>query len=120
MRQIAVEPDRGPMAVPANGPMRRAALIDHAAEASALMKAMGHEGRIAILCHLSAGECSVTELERLLGLRQAAVSQQLARLRADGLVACRRDGKARFYAIADPRVAEILTLMTYLFGAQSR
>ena len=90
-------------------------MIARAADAAAFMKALAHEGRMMILCHLSAGEKTVTELENLLGQRQAAVSQQLARLRAEGLVSCRRDGKARLYSVADPRAAELVGLMYRLF-----
>lgn len=88
-----------------------------ATEAAGFLKALAHEGRMMILCHLSAGEKTVTELEHLLGQRQAAVSQQLARLRAEGLVTCRRDGKARLYSVADPRAAEVVGLMYRLFCA---
>ena len=86
-----------------------------AAEASALMKALAHEGRMMILCHLSEGEKTVSQLEQLLGQRQAAVSQQLARLRAENLVASRRDGKARLYSVSDPRTAEVVALLYRLF-----
>ena len=67
-------------------------MTDRATAAAAFLKALAHEGRLMILCHLSSGEKSVTELERLLDSRQAAVSQQLARLRLEGLVAARREG----------------------------
>lgn len=96
-------------------PLPPEVMIERAAEAAAFMKALAHEGRMMILCHLSAGEKTVTELENLLGQRQAAVSQQLARLRAEGLVSCRRDGKARLYSVADPRAAELVGLMYKLF-----
>nr|WP_241963448.1 metalloregulator ArsR/SmtB family transcription factor [Paracoccus suum] len=86
-----------------------------AAEAAGLLKALAHEGRMMILCHLSEGEKSVNQLEHLLNERQAAVSQQLARLRAEGIVSCRRDGKARVYSVADPRAAQIIALMCELF-----
>lgn len=99
-----------------------AVAIDHAAvlsrqagSAAALLKALSHQGRLMILCHLSNGEKSVTELEDLLGARQAAVSQQLARLRQDGLVTTRRDGKAMFYCIADPRAARLLDVVYDIF-----
>lgn len=91
-----------------------------AAEAALFLKALGHEGRLMILCHLSGGERSVTELEALLGARQAAVSQQLARLRTEGLVAARRDGKVIHYSIRDPKAAAIMALVYDLFcGPQS-
>lgn len=92
-------------------------MTQRVSEASALMKALAHEGRLMILCHLSAGEKTVGELERLLDQRQAAVSQQLARLRAEGLVQSRRDGKARLYSVSDPRAAEVVGLMYKLFCA---
>ncbi|HPE25221.1 ArsR/SmtB family transcription factor [Albidovulum sp.] len=90
-------------------------MLARATEAAGLLKALGHEGRLMILCYLSEGECSVTELETRLGLRQAAVSQQLARLRAEGLVGCRREGKAIYYSIADKRAAELVKTLYGLF-----
>jgi DNA-binding transcriptional ArsR family regulator len=71
-----------------------------AGEASAFLKALAHESRLMILCILCEGEKSVTELEHLLKLRQPTVSQQLARLRLDGLVNARRDGKTIHYSLA--------------------
>ena len=88
-----------------------------AQEASAFLKALAHEGRLMILCHLASGEKSVTELETLLASRQAAVSQQLARLRQDGLVTARREGKAIYYALHDPRAARLIGLMYEMFCA---
>ena len=90
-------------------------MLARATEAAGVLKALGHEGRLMILCYLSEGECSVTELETRLGLRQAAVSQQLARLRAEGLVGCRREGKAIYYSIADKRAAELVKTLYGLF-----
>ncbi len=86
-----------------------------AREASAFLKTLSHEARLMILCHLAAGEKSVTELEALLALRQAAVSQQLARLRHEGLVAPRRAGKAIYYRLADPRAVRILDVVYDIF-----
>lgn len=88
----------------------------NAPAAAAFLKALSHEGRLMILCHLAGGEKSVTELEDLLGQRQAAVSQQLARLRLEGLVSTRRDGKAIHYALRDGRVLALLRLLPELFG----
>jgi ArsR family transcriptional regulator len=92
-----------------------AAISDRSTEAAAFLKALSHEGRLMILCHLAAGERSVTELEDLLGARQAAVSQQLARLRLEGLVSTRRDGKAIFYTISDPKVLRQIRLLQEIF-----
>ena len=88
---------------------------ERAADAAAFLKALSHEGRLMILCHLSSGEKSVTTLEELLGTRQAAVSQQLARLRSEGLVAARRDGKAIYYSILDPKAGAIMALVYEMF-----
>lgn len=86
-----------------------------AAEAAALLKALSHEGRLMILCHLSSAERSVSELEALLEARQAAVSQQLARLRTEGLVTARRDGKTIYYSIRDPKAAAVIDTVFQLY-----
>jgi DNA-binding transcriptional ArsR family regulator len=90
-------------------------IVDNATTASNFLKAVSHEGRLMILCHLVSGEKSVTELEELLAARQAAVSQQLSRLRLEGLVIPRRDGKAIYYRLADDRPKRILELVYDLF-----
>lgn len=90
-------------------------LVRQAENASNFLKALSHEGRLMILCHLTAGEKSVTELEALLGARQAAVSQQLARLRLEGLVSCRRDGKAIYYTLCDARATRLMALIHDMF-----
>jgi DNA-binding transcriptional ArsR family regulator len=90
-------------------------MLIKATSAAAFLKALSHEGRLMILCHLSSGEKSVTELERLLSSRQAAVSQQLARLRLEGLVNCRREGKAIYYSIQDPKVSRTIALVYDMF-----
>ncbi len=78
------------------------------ASAASIFKALGHEGRLRILCHLTAGECSVSQLENLIDARQSAVSQHLARLKADQLVRARRDGHTIYYSISDARIADLL------------
>ncbi len=93
-------------------------MVQQAQAAAAFLKALAHEGRLLILCYLSSGEKSVTELEQLLGSRQAAVSQQLARLRIEGLVTCRREGKTILYALGDARAARTVGLMYDLFCGQ--
>ncbi len=91
------------------------AMMKNACDASNFLKAISHEGRLMILCHLSTGEKSVTELEELLSARQAAVSQQLSRLRSEGLVAPRREGKTIFYRLTDKRAIRILEVVYDLF-----
>ena len=90
-------------------------LAENATEASQLLKAVSHEGRLMILCYLATGEKSVTGLEQLLHARQAAVSQQLARLRLEGLVSTRRDGKTIWYSLSDQRAVRILELVYEMF-----
>lgn len=88
-----------------------------ACDAANFLKAISHEGRLMILCHLVTGEKSVTELESLLSVRQAAVSQQLARLRFEGLVTPRRDGKTIYYSLADERPRRLIETIFELFCA---
>lgn len=90
-------------------------MLNQAHNAADFLKAISHEGRLMILCHLAAGEKSVTELEELLSARQAAVSQQLSRLRLEGLVTPRRDGKAIYYSLTDRRAVQMLEVIYDLF-----
>lgn len=84
----------------------------HAAE---LLKTLSHSGRLMILCNLADGEKSVGELEEVLDTRQAAVSQQLARLRKDNLVSFRRDGKTVYYSLSDRRARQVIELLYALY-----
>ncbi|MWD27965.1 metalloregulator ArsR/SmtB family transcription factor [Aquicoccus sp. SCR17] len=87
----------------------------NAAAAAGYLKTLAHEGRLMILCHLGTGERSVGELETTLGIRQAAVSQMLARLRDEGLVQTRREGKTVYYSLADGRTEQVIGLLYQLF-----
>jgi DNA-binding transcriptional ArsR family regulator len=90
-------------------------LLENAREASEFLKALSHEARLVILCLLAEGEKSVTEIEQTLALRQPAVSQQLARLRADKLVEARRDGKNIYYSLARPEVRQVIDALHEAF-----
>lgn len=94
------------MATRTGAPLER--LKQNAAEAAEMLKVLAHEGRLVALCHLARGERSVGELEELTGLSQSAISQHLARMRALGLAATRRDGQTIYYRLADPRVSRLL------------
>jgi DNA-binding transcriptional ArsR family regulator len=83
-------------------------LLANARQASEFLKALSHEVRLLILCFLIDGEKSVSEIEKMLKLRQPAVSQQLARLRADGLVEARRNGKNIYYSLARTEVRHVI------------
>ena len=87
----------------------------NAEAAATYLKTLAHEGRLMILCHLGSGEKSVGELESLLDIRQAAVSQMLARLREERLVSPRREGKTIFYSLADENTQEVIGLLYRLF-----
>ena len=91
-------------------------LASRARDASLFLKAMAHPNRLMILCFLCEGERSVSELEQLLALRQPTVSQQLARLREDGLVKTRRQGKTIYYSLAGNDVRIIVESVDRVFG----
>lgn len=87
---------------------RRKDLIFKAKKATEVLKALSHEGRILILCLLAEGEKSVSEIEAMMGMAQAAVSQQLARLRRDGIVSARREGRNVYYKLASTEVTALI------------
>jgi ArsR family transcriptional regulator, virulence genes transcriptional regulator len=89
-------------------------------DASDFLKALAHPSRLMILCILCQGERSVTELEQLLALRQPTVSQQLARLRTDGLVQARRQGKTIYYSLGSKDVRIIVEAVSHVFGRDAR
>lgn len=97
------------------GSIEMSEMLEQARAASEFLKALSHEARLVVLCQLAEGEKSVTELEKCLNLRQPAVSQQLARLRADDLVATRRNGKNVYYSLAREEVREVITALHRTF-----
>jgi DNA-binding transcriptional ArsR family regulator len=90
-------------------------MAEKAKRAADFLKALAHKNRLMILCILSQGEKSVSELEDILRLRQPSVSQQLARLRTDGLVATRRDGKTVFYSLASEEARVVVGAVYGMF-----
>jgi DNA-binding transcriptional ArsR family regulator len=95
-------------------------MVDNAKRASDFLKALAHESRLLILCILTEGEKSVSELEQQLRLRQPTVSQQLARLRADGLVSTRRDGKTVYYSLASEEARVVIGAIYDVFCRKQR
>lgn len=85
--------------------------------AADLMRVLANEHRLQVLCTLRTGELSVSQLAERIGLSQSALSQHLARLRSDRIVATRRQGQTIFYSIADP---DALTLVEALAGVMRR
>ena len=87
-----------------------------AAIAVSVLKSIAHEGRLLVLCYLSeAGEMSVGDLVNRIGLSQSALSQHLAKLRAEGLVATRKDAQTVFYRVADEKVLTLLGTLHDLY-----
>ncbi|WAP69372.1 ArsR/SmtB family transcription factor [Jiella pelagia] len=105
---------------PTTSPEERAAFFEQAKKASDLLKAMSHETRLVILCLLSEGERSVGEIETILDMPQAAVSQQLARLRFDRLVTTRREGRTIYYSLTSEEVTGLIGTLYDLFCAPVR
>ncbi len=92
------------------------AFAANAAEVAALLKAMGNQRRLMVLCQLAEhGESRVGDLARSIGLSQSAVSQHLAILRDEGLIAFRREAQTLWYRIADPRCEQLLATLHHLY-----
>lgn len=86
-------------------------MLDRAAVTSQFLKALSHPARLVLLCRLAEGPATVGEMEQMLGLAQAEVSKQLARLRADDLVRTRRDGRNITYSLKDERTVRVVKLL---------
>jgi len=91
------------------------ALQQSAGQAAALLKALSHECRLIILCNLLQGEMSVSMLNEKVPLSQSALSQHLARLRNDGLVAIRKEAQTVYYRINSDNVARLIQLLYELY-----
>ncbi len=89
-----------------------------ARQASALLRAMSNERRLLILCHISRGERSVSELSELVGVGQSALSQHLAKLRHDGLVSTRREAQTIYYSLNGRAARRVLDTLYDLYCAE--
>ena len=89
-------------------------------QASQLLKSLSHPDRLLLLCQLTQGEYCVGELERLVGIGQPSLSQQLGILRKDKLVSTRRDGKQIYYSIASDDALAVLQLLYERFCAKTK
>jgi len=87
----------------------------HATDAAGLMKALGNESRLMILCNLAAGERSVGELNEIVPLSQSALSQQLARLRQQGLVKTRRASQTIYYSLTPGPTDQVIHLLHNIY-----
>lgn len=92
-----------------------ATLLVSAGKAAELLKALSNRHRLMVLCRLGEGECAVAELQAEVGLSQSALSQHLAVLREEGLVATRREGTSIFYRIADPAALKVIAVLIDIY-----
>ncbi|HVV40618.1 MAG TPA: metalloregulator ArsR/SmtB family transcription factor [Nitrobacter sp.] len=91
-------------------------LTKQAGEAAQLLKLLGNESRLLILCFLAVrGEMTVGELVDVVKLSQSALSQHLARLREDGLVTFRRESQTLYYRVSDARALRLLVVLKEIF-----
>ena len=86
-----------------------------AAQAAKLLRALANERRLMILCQLADGERSVGQIQPLVGLSQSALSQHLAVLRDEGVVAARREAQTVWYRIADPAALKVVGTLAEIF-----
>lgn len=93
-------------------------LENKAGEVAELLKLLSNDQRLIILCRLSDQEMSVSELGAHVNLAQSALSQHLAKLRARGLVATRRDGQNIYYRLANPTAQKLVGALCDLYGDQ--
>jgi DNA-binding transcriptional ArsR family regulator len=93
-------------------------LLAQAQTAASFLSSLANPVRLLVLCHLAQEERCVQDLERCIGISQSALSQHLARLRAEGLVGFRRDGQQLYYRIIDENVMKILQVLYEMYCVQ--
>ena len=116
MRAVATAPTKTPVRTSADDAAALKRLAKQAGDAAQLLKLLGNEKRLLILCFLAArGEMTVGELVSVVKLSQSALSQHLAKLRADGLVAFRRTSQTLHYRVADRRALHLLQVLKEIY-----
>ncbi len=93
-----------------------AALSAAAETAAGLLKMLGSEQRLLMLCRLMDGEMSVGDLAATVGLTQSAASQHLGKLRAVGIVGARRDAQNIYYRLTDPAARQVIAVLCKVYG----
>ena len=102
--------------MPQAQPTNIADFAANALEVADLLRALGNERRLMILCKLvEAGEMTVGALVGAVGLSQSALSQHLAKMRDENIVTFRRDGQTLWYRIADPRIEQLMAVLHRLY-----
>lgn len=86
-------------------------------QAARFLKSIAHRDRLKVLCWLLHGEQTVAAIETQVGASQSAVSQHLARLKSEGILSARREGRQVYYAISDPMVRNLIELLYLRFCA---
>jgi DNA-binding transcriptional ArsR family regulator len=95
--------------------MNLSELQSKAGAAEAMLKAVANRNRLVILCELLKGERSVGALQTAIGLSQSALSQHLARLREDELVATRRESQTIYYSLSSKPITRLIGLLYDLY-----
>ena len=90
-------------------------MAKHADETADVLKSIANPKRLMILCALIEEEKTVSALNELVPLSQSALSQHLARLRAENLVATRKERQTVHYSISDPRIVELMSNLYELY-----
>lgn len=90
-------------------------MLEQCESTALILKSLAHPQRLQLLCHLSQKERTVSELEQLCQASQSQLSQFLQRMKGEGLVNARRDGKFVYYAIADVRVFKLIQSLHKIF-----
>ena len=99
----------------AHKPMGLEQFQQSAGEATRLLRSLSNEHRLMILCQLGDGEMQVSQLQALVGLSQSALSQHMAKMREEGLVAYRRESQHLHYHIENPDVAKLIATLKTIF-----
>ncbi|WP_260680333.1 helix-turn-helix transcriptional regulator [Thalassotalea sp. PS06] len=86
-------------------------IADNARQAANLLKLIGNEVRLMILCSLIENKLTVGQINERIDISQSALSQHLAKLRSDNLVDCEKDGLSVYYHIANPVVIKIIHIL---------
>ncbi len=107
------------MAPARRGRLRTDELEARASDATRLLKLLANEQMLKVLCRLSAGETSVSDLAEYVDIAQSALSQHLAKLRADRLVDTRRDGQTIYYRLCDPMAERLVGVLCDMYGGHA-
>jgi len=98
-----------------NKPTDMAEMQKHAKDAANLLKKLGNEHRLLVLCTLMNGELSVGELNKIMPLSQSSLSQHLASLREAGLVQTRRESQTIYYSLSGDEAIKVIAVLQSIY-----